>query len=163
MPLSVRQLAHDALNDVVRTERESSVDEHGTQFVLGDAGLDSEQRSELRVSILFDDEAEVMVVKKLPDVRGEGESSDPDVVDRNAGVTEQVDRLADGEIAAADGHDADCCTVAPLDDGCRHVMGGGGMFPCQTVHDLLVLVRHLCVGAVLVMRSEEHTSELQSL
>src|SRR5665648_133237 len=112
MPWSVLQLARDALNDVLCAERESSVDEHGAQFVLGDARLDREQRSELRVSVLFDDETEVMVVEELLDDRRERESSDPNEVDGDAGVTEEADRLADGEIAAADRHDADRGTVA---------------------------------------------------
>src|ERR1039458_605534 len=117
MPWSVLQLARDAINDVFRAERESSVDEHGAQFVLGDARLDREQRSELRVSVLFDDETDIMVVEELPDVRREGESSDPNEVDGNAGVTEEGDRLADGEIAAADRPDADRGSGVPLDDG----------------------------------------------
>src|ERR1035438_1629299 len=151
MPWSVLQLARNALNDVPRAERQSCVDEHGAQFALGDARLDREQRSELRVSVLFDDETDVMVVEELPDGRREGESSDPNEVDGNAGVTEEGDRLADGEIAAADRNEADRASVVPLDDGRGHVLGGRGMFQCETVHDLLVLVRQLGVGAVLVM------------
>src|ERR1035438_7799754 len=151
MPWSVLQLARNALNDVPRAERKSSVDEHGAHFVLGDARLDREQRSELRVSVLFDDETDVMVVEELPDVRREWESSDPNEVDGNAGVTEEGDRLADGEIAAADRHDTDRGTVAPLDDRRGHVLGGRGMLQCETVHDLLVLVRHLGVSTVVVM------------
>src|ERR1017187_9481484 len=106
MPWSVLQLARDAINDVLRAERQSCVDEHGAQFALGDARLDREQRSELRISVLFDDETDVMVVEEFKDGRREGESSDPNEVDGNAGVTEEADRLADGEIAAAHRHGA---------------------------------------------------------
>src|ERR1035441_10959330 len=107
MPGSVLQLASNALNDLLRAERESSVDEYGAQFVLRDACLNHQQRSELCVSVLFDDETDVMVVEELPDVRGEGKSSDPNEVDGKSGVTEEGDRLADGEVTAADRHDTD--------------------------------------------------------
>src|SRR5450759_1321011 len=116
MPWSDLQLACDTFDDLLRAERESSVDEHGAQCVLRDMCLNHQQRSELRVSVLFDHEPDIMVVEELPDVRGEWKSSDPNEVDGNAGVTEEADRLADGEVTAADRHDTDHGTVATLDE-----------------------------------------------
>ena len=37
----------NAIDDVARAERESAVDQHGAQLVLGDVGLERQQRPEL--------------------------------------------------------------------------------------------------------------------
>src|ERR1700721_2257563 len=54
------ELLKDAIHDVARAERESTVDQYGAQLVLGDIGLERQERPKLRVAILFDHEADLV-------------------------------------------------------------------------------------------------------
>jgi hypothetical protein len=91
----------DFIYGTAGAERVASVGERGAEFFLGHGGFEQQQRAELGVAILFDDEAEFVLGEERFYFGAEGEASDAQVVGGDALVVQDFQSFADGGVAAA--------------------------------------------------------------
>src|SRR5665213_2456129 len=136
-----RQNAENAIDDVARAERKSAVYQHGAQFVFRDAGLEREERPELRIAILLDNEADLVFSEERFDSRVEWKTAQAHEIAHDAALGQYVERFANGRIATAQSYDAEAGAGAALDDGRWDELRGGLVLLEQTIHHFLVFVR----------------------
>ena len=91
---SVLHRGHDAVEDVARRDRHAVVMQDRAQAALVHAGLQRQQRAQLRVAILLDDEIELMRLEKLLDFLAERKAAHAHVVDLDALSRQAQLRLA---------------------------------------------------------------------
>src|SRR6266480_2642472 len=92
--MSALHVLLDAGHDVSAAERESAVEEHGAKTLFGHAGFGDEQRFELRVAVLLDDEVGSVAVDERLDLVAEGKRSDAHVIGDDPSLAELDDRFA---------------------------------------------------------------------
>ena len=131
--------------------RESSVHQHAAQFFLRHAGLERQQRSDLRVAILLHDKAELVPVEERLHAVVERETANAHEVGLDPARFQNIQRLAHRRIAAADGDHAELRALSPLDHRRRHELRRRLVFLQQPVEHLLILVGSLGITAKLVV------------
>src|ERR1700677_3373702 len=95
------QLSKNAIDDVARAQWESAVDQDGTELVFCDVGLKRQERTELRIAVLFDYKAELMFGEERFHGGVKGESAEAHKVANHSAFGKKVERFANGRIAAA--------------------------------------------------------------
>src|SRR5579863_4178430 len=92
---------------VARAERKTAVHQYRAQLFFRHAGFKRQQRTQLRVAILFDDETELALFEESLHRLVERESTHPEKVRGDAARGQDVDRLPHRRIAAAKSDDAE--------------------------------------------------------
>src|ERR1700722_9450178 len=100
-----------------------------------DARLDGDERTQLRIAILFHHETVLVLVDELTYCVNKWKSAHAQKVRRQTGVGELLESFAHGQVATADGDHADRRAVAALDDRPRYVGRRGGVLLLQAVDD----------------------------
>ena len=98
-----------------------AVAQDGLELGFVDGGLEGQERAQLRVAILLDDEDRRMQTQEALDVVPEREGLDAQVIDVDFLAREHIDRLAHRAVAAADAHDADLAVALADQFGLGHV------------------------------------------
>src|SRR5258708_20609920 len=96
---------------------EPPVHEERAKAFFRDRRFGDEQRLELRIAVLLDDEIGRVLVDERLDALVERESANPHVVGEDALLAERVHRLAPGAVAAAAGNEAPRGSALPADLG----------------------------------------------
>src|SRR5690606_32523803 len=91
--LDSSELAQHALDHVVGTERKASVVAHGREPLRRHAGLEQQQRAELPVPVLFDDEVQLVLGEEFGHRLAEREATYAHVVECYALVAQPVHGL----------------------------------------------------------------------
>src|SRR5271168_1841910 len=121
-PRRLGKLGAYAADDGLRAHGKSAVAQDGVELRFLHGGLEDQQRFQLCIAILLDDEYRRMRFQEGFDVAVERKRLDAQVIDADFLPAENVERLADGAVAAAETHYPDF--VAPL----AHHHGFGQVF-----------------------------------
>src|SRR5580704_11466473 len=106
-----------------RAQRKPAVHEHGSQLFLRNIGFQDQQRTKLRIPILLDHEADVMLIAEFFYILVKREAAYAHEIGLDSALGQNVERLAHRWIAAAQSHDSDAGAVATFDDRRRHELG----------------------------------------
>jgi hypothetical protein len=104
----------------LRRHRQATVVQQRAQLFLGHARLERQQRAQLRIAILLDDEQQPVIGQELLDFLAEREGAHAHVVHLHAARMQDVERLVHGAIRTADRDDRDVGARILLDDRPRH-------------------------------------------
>src|SRR5579863_7973527 len=96
------QLLEDAIDDVSRAERESTIHQNGTQLFLRHVGLERQERAELRVAVLFYHEAKLIFGEERFHGGIEGKTADAHEVANDAPFLKEIQTFANCQVAAAE-------------------------------------------------------------
>src|SRR6185295_15247774 len=97
---------HHSIDDALRGDRESTVVQDRTQSRLRDRSLERQQRTQLCIPVLFDDEDDFVSVEEVVDFLTEREGTDAHVVHTHAACLQDIECLAYRSVGAA--HCDDC-------------------------------------------------------
>jgi hypothetical protein len=86
----------DGARDEARGDRSPIVVQYGHQADGIDAAFVDDQRAQLRVAVLLDDENEVVIADEARHARMEGKGADPKPVERLASRFDQTNGLVHG-------------------------------------------------------------------
>src|SRR5262245_47781469 len=81
---ALADLRHDSVDDALRGDRQPAVVQDGAQLLLVDRCLQRQERTQLRIAVLLDDENDLVLVEELRDLAAEREGADAHVVDAHA-------------------------------------------------------------------------------
>src|SRR6185436_17978195 len=87
------QLCLHGRDHVVRAHREAAVVANRLELVRWDAGLEHQHVAKLAVTVLLDDEDDLVPVEEAADLVAEREPADAHVVERQAFRGEEIERL----------------------------------------------------------------------
>src|SRR5579871_3278620 len=110
----------DAVIDIARRNRHAVVVQDRSQPALLDAGLEDQQRAQLRITVLLHYEIGRVRLQELLDLLTEREAAYAHVVGLNPLRLEALTRFLHGTIAAAERHDTDRHLLTAVDDRFGH-------------------------------------------
>src|ERR1700733_16155781 len=99
MAWSVPHELDDAVNDVLGAERIPTVRKHRLELLLGDGRLECQERAQLCIAVLLDDDDRLVRIEKRADRGAEWEPANTHVVRCDVAAAEELDRLEHGELA----------------------------------------------------------------
>src|ERR1700678_4510999 len=150
-PRRLGELRSNAVDDGFGRHRQPAVAQDGVEFRLLHRGLERQQRSQLSVAVLLDDENSRMGLQKSFNVAIERKRLDPQIVHLDFLPPEDIERFTNGTVAAAEAHDADFVAALAYHDGLGQVLRRVREFPLQAVEHHLVFGRILGISAILIV------------
>src|SRR5258708_21138522 len=145
------ELGSNAVDDGLGRYRESAVAQDGVELGLLHRGLERQQRFQLSVAVLLDDENGRMRFQEGFDVVVERECLAPKLIPADFLGPEDVERFANCAVATAEAHDADVVSARSYHDGFGQILRRIREFPFQPIEDDLVFGRILGISAILVV------------
>ena len=129
----------------------SAVAQDGKQLGFLHGGLERQQRLQLRIAVLFDHEDGRVRLQESFDVAVEGKGLDAQIVHVDLLPPENVERLADCAVAAAEADDSDFIAALAHQHGSRQVFRRVRELSLQPVEHDLVFGGIFGVGAILIV------------
>src|SRR5260370_29681771 len=116
-PRRLGELGSNAVDDGLGRYRESAVAQDGVELGLLHGGLERQQRFQLSVAVLLDDENGRMRFQEGFNVVVERECLDPKIIHADFLAPDDVERFANCAVAAAKAHDTDAVPARSYHDG----------------------------------------------
>src|SRR5258708_10490508 len=117
------ELGSNAVDDGLGRYRESAVAQDGVELGLLHRGLERQQRFQLSVAVLLDDENGRMQFQEGFDVVVERKCLDPKIIHADFLAPEAVERFANCAVATPESNNADVVSARSFHDGFGQLLG----------------------------------------